>query len=49
MFFLNLNFIAINKNLHIFFYKDFINNIIIIVDIYINNIVIILNYDKAKK
>ena len=45
---MDLNFIAINKDKCILFYRDFINNIIIIIDIYINNIIIILNYNIIK-
>ena len=47
-FFLNLGFVATNRNLCILFYKDFTNDIIIIVDIYVNNIIIVLNYNKTK-
>ena len=47
-FFSDLGFIIINKDPYIFFYRDLINNIIIIINIYINNIIIISNCDKAK-
>ena len=47
-FFLDIGFIAINKNLYILIYRDFINDIIIMISIYINNIIIALNYNKTK-
>ena len=47
-FFLEIGFIAINRDLCILFLRNLINNIIIMVEIYMNNIVIISNYDKIK-
>ena len=43
-----MGFIIINEDLCILFYRDLINDIIIMVDIYVDNIVITLNCDKAK-
>ena len=43
-----MGFVATNKNPCILLYREFTNNIIIIIDIYIDNIVIISNCDKAK-
>ena len=47
-FFSDLGFVTMNKNLYILFYRDFTNNIIIMVGIYINNIIITFNYNKTK-
>ena len=43
-----MGFVATNRDMCILFYKDFINDIIIIVGIYVDDIVIVLNCDKAK-